>query len=147
MKRNIFALLLLLLLAVPVTSFAGVTLPAIPAGTAIDLSAIIQKVLELFWLLVATIVVIIFVTIGLMFLTAQGDPAKIEVARRAVIWGAVGVVVILLSFSVIALIKKSFEPGNTLLPVSCGDSAPACNGVCPVGLTCAIDGLGVCNCL
>ena len=50
--------------------------------------------------------VVFFVIAGILFLTAQGDPAKIKTARSAFIWGIAGVVVGIMAFSIVAFVAK-----------------------------------------
>lgn len=57
------------------------------------------------WPVFVGIVTIMFIFAGFLFLTARGEPAKIETARKALIWGSVGVAVGLIAFSAIATIK------------------------------------------
>jgi hypothetical protein len=50
--------------------------------------------------------VIMFMWAGILFLTASGDPAKIDKAKKAVIWGVVGIFVVFLAYSVNSFIKS-----------------------------------------
>ncbi len=131
-NKKIIAVLVAASLLLPAAALA-VALPTMPAGTAINLQAIIDNIFAIIWAVVASAVIIIFIVIGFLFLTAEGDPAKIATARRAVIWGTVGVVVILLSFSIIALVMKTFATGGGGSPS--GGGGAAVSGACCVGGT------------
>ncbi len=139
MNKKLIALSVFAALALPVMALA-ITLPTMPTGNAVNITAFIDKVFEIIWMVTATVVVIIFISVGFMFLTAEGDPAKVALARRAVIWGAVGVVVILLSFSVIQLVRMTFE-SNTLLGPAPG-SVPF-GGVCTSDADCVSNQCGI----
>lgn len=70
----------------------------------------INRVINLVvWPIVVTIVIVLFIMAGFKFITAQGEPAKLEEARRFVIWGTIGVIVILIAFSIIETIKWIFS--------------------------------------
>ena len=56
-------------------------------------------------LVFSVIAVLCFLFAGIMFLTAQGQPEKIQMARSAFIWGVAGVVVGILAFSIIAIVS------------------------------------------
>ncbi len=57
------------------------------------------------WPVFVGLVFTMFIWAGVLFLTAQGDPGKLETARKAVIWAVVGVVVGIFAFSAYATIK------------------------------------------
>jgi len=120
MNKKLVALSTLAALIMPMMAVAAINLPALPAFSSINLNTVINNVFNIVWIFTAAAIVILFVVIGFMFLTAEGDPTKVALARRAVIWGAVGVVVILLSFSIIALVVQVLEP------VGDGSSGSAC---------------------
>ncbi len=52
----------------------------------------------------ASIVMLIWA--GFMFLTAHGDPGKIAIAQKAVIWAIVGIAVAIIAFSAVNIIKS-----------------------------------------
>lgn len=68
---------------------------------------VINRVLSFIWPLFIGFAVIMFIVAGLLFLSAQGDPGKVRDARNAVVWGVVGVVVGIISFSLPYLIISS----------------------------------------
>ena len=103
-KKQIF--LLGVLLATPLVAFAQ---PGQYPGDLIGVANyIISVFLSLLWIIAAAFVVIMFVIAGFKFLTAQGEQSKVAEARQAVIWGLVGVVVIVLAWSVVAFISRQF---------------------------------------
>lgn len=67
--------------------------------------ALVHAIENLVGLVFGAIAVIMFVIAGILFLTAQGQPEKVQTARQAFIWGVVGVVVGLVAFSIIAIIS------------------------------------------
>lgn len=59
------------------------------------------------WVVFTVIVIISFITSGILFLTSQGDPEKVKKARFALITGVVGVVVGILAYGAITMIRFS----------------------------------------
>lgn len=57
-------------------------------------------------LIFGCVAVICFVMAGVMFLTAQGQPEKLQQARSAVFWGVGGVIVGIVAFSIIAIVAR-----------------------------------------
>ncbi len=58
------------------------------------------------WPIFGGVAVIMLIYAGFLFATAQGDPAKITTAKKAVLWVAVGIAVGLLAFLAVGTIKK-----------------------------------------
>ena len=101
---NLFFILLL-----PGLALGQINFPLIPTGQVLNIPLILLTVLNIVWVVAVTAVIIMFVLAGFKFLTAQGDPSKLEEARRAVIWGILGGIVIILSFSIVMIIKITFN--------------------------------------
>ena len=105
-KLFLFSVLIFLLTA-PVVILAQPPGPF--AGTPVTLVAnIIGLVGSILWSISIAFVVVMFTLAGFKFLTAQGEPQKISEARTAVIWGTVGVAVIVLAWSMVSLLRAQF---------------------------------------
>jgi hypothetical protein len=68
---------------------------------------VIAVLLNVMWVIAIAFTVIMFILAGFKFFTAQGDPTKVSEATRAVIYGVAGVAVIILSFSVLAIVRTT----------------------------------------
>lgn len=77
-----------------------------------DIRDIIGSIELLVGFIFGAVAVISFVMAGILFLTSQGQPEKIQHARQAVIWGFVGVVVGIIAFSIIALVAGVIQGGG-----------------------------------
>ena len=111
MTKSKIALVSLAVLLLPVMALAIAQPTANPTGAAVgDLTAIINSVLRTMWVVFAAIAVICFLVAGILFLTAGGQPEKIQSARNAFIWGIAGVVVGIIAYSIIAIVG-SFVTG------------------------------------
>lgn len=76
------------------------TSPPEPGGGNTDIGALIGNIVGKVWQVFAGLAVILFVWAGVKFLTAGGSAEKIAEARTAALWGVVGVVVMVLAFSI-----------------------------------------------
>ena len=98
-----------LALTLPVAALA-LTLAPMPSPTGpLNTLALVQAVLLFIWILFVATAVIMFIIAGAKFLLAQGDPAEIQKARMFVTWGAVGIFVAILGFSIVWTIGAFFS--------------------------------------
>ncbi len=114
-NKKIFYLFgIVLFLTLPLLSLAQQPQPTInnlPNGLTFDklIEDIKDNVLNILWIIAMAFVIIMFVLAGFKFLTAQGDPGKVAEARQSVIWGIAGAVVIVLAWSIIAIVKTQLN--------------------------------------
>lgn len=97
---------------VPLTTLAGAFNPD-PAPVRItnfNLNTIIGNLLGFAWPIIVVSVIVLFIAIAFEFINAGGEPAKVGQARLHLIWAMVGVVLILLSFSIVAIVRTAI-PG------------------------------------
>jgi len=97
-KRILPALALLTILALPVMVLAGDPNP--PQ----NLNALIAALKTPIWVIFAFIVLVCFVYAGILFVTAGGNPDKIEKARSAFLYGVVGIVVGVVAYGILAIV-------------------------------------------
>ena len=100
MKKITLGIVLLVALVLPVLTMAQ---PNVRIGS---LQEIVIKIQNALWIVFGLIAVIAFVTAGILFLTAGGDPEKVQTARAAFIWGVAGVVVGIVAYSIIAIVAS-----------------------------------------
>ena len=87
-------------MTLPVLAFAQ---PAVQIGS---IYALVTQIERLMWIVFGGIAVIMFVVAGIQFLTAGGQPEKIQAARSSLIWGIAGVVVAIVAYSIIAIVSS-----------------------------------------
>lgn len=107
-KKSLILLpLCLAFLVLPAIGLGQVIFQTPSGGQAINVEALLLVVLNILWPVVVTVVIIFFVLAGFKFLTAQGDPKQLETARKFLMWGMGGVIVIILAFSIISTIRMT----------------------------------------
>ena len=89
-------MLLGVLLAFPVLVYAQAP---------IDVGAILGRIEGILWTVFGGLTIIMIVVAGIFYLTAKGDPGKVDRANKALIWAAVGVTVGILAYSAEAIIS------------------------------------------
>ena len=108
MNKKIIALVSSVsLIALPLVAMADINPGPAPDQQNISVTQIVNLVLNFIWPLFVGFAVIMFLIAGFVFLTSQGDPAKVQVARQAVLWGVVGVVIGVIAFSIPFIIRST----------------------------------------
>ena len=79
-----------------------------PSTQNINLQTMILVILDIVWWVFVGIAVVMFIIAGVAFLTARGNPEAVATARNFVIYGAVGIVVAVLAFSVTLILRNTF---------------------------------------
>lgn len=105
MTKTKIALISAGILLLPILAFAQ---PSVQIGS---LQNLVNQIERAIWIIFGLIAVIAFVTAGILFLTAGGQPEKVQSARSAFIWGIVGVVVGIVAYSIIAIVSSVMGGG------------------------------------
>ena len=95
------------LLALPLITLADITPGPAPNTQNLDVTQIINIVLNFIWPIFIGFAVLMFLIAGFQFLVAQGDPGKISSARTSILWGIIGVVVGVIAFSLPFIIRST----------------------------------------
>ncbi|MGB2762554.1 MAG: hypothetical protein WBC21_03380 [Minisyncoccales bacterium] len=72
------------------------------------IDCIIISIVSFIFYIALAIAPIMFIIAGLAFVTAAGDPVKIQKAKDIVLWTVIGLVIVLLSYGIINVIKEIF---------------------------------------
>lgn len=95
-------------------SLVCLILPAITLGAyfttigTVTLNGLASLILSALWKFFVAFAMISFVIAGIYFLTAQGQPDKIDTAKRFVLWGVIGIIVAILAFSIVNIVISLF---------------------------------------
>ena len=106
MKKIKISLASLSTLLLPVIASAQMetTAPGGTGGSIGSLQQIIHAIENAAGLVFGFLAVLMFLFAGIRFLTAGGEPEKVQTARAAFMWGIAGVVVGIIAFSIIAIV-------------------------------------------
>lgn len=83
-----------------------------PLGAGGDLGKLLEKIGETIIDLAIPIAVILIIWIGIQFMTAQGNPEKINKAKKALFWVIIGLAIILIGNGFVSLIRSILELSN-----------------------------------
>ena len=112
MNKKLIALSnLAILLALPAMALAfnaGSVPNAVPS---LSIGDLIDVIFSIVWPVVVAFAIIMFILAAYMFMTAQGDPSKLQQARSAIIYGVVGMVVALVAFSIPFIVRNTLGSG------------------------------------
>jgi hypothetical protein len=112
-KKKAIAYLSLAMLVLPaVLGAEGILqLPDQPAvGGLPDIWTIIVNIIKFLWPIFIGFFIFMAIWAGFLFITANGEPGKIQTAKSAVIWAIVGLILGLLSFSIPDIIRNVILP-------------------------------------
>ncbi|OGZ67207.1 MAG: hypothetical protein A3C58_00235 [Candidatus Staskawiczbacteria bacterium RIFCSPHIGHO2_02_FULL_34_10] len=103
MNKKLIVSSISILLVLPILTLAYVTPP--PPGSGYTFEQVVQGAFNIIWPILAAATAVIFLIAAFMFVTSQGDPTKVAAARQAVIWGVVGLIAAIISFSMPNIIR------------------------------------------
>lgn len=109
MKKQISAILLLVLLTPLLASAQGFTLPTSPSGLPSESKAsdLIIRIINI-GLAIAGLVAVLFLIVGgFRYITAAGNEESSEAAKKIIINSIIGIVVIILSFVIVRVIANA----------------------------------------
>ena len=78
-----------------------------PAHKGDDLISDTSKIINVVLGVLGVVAVAVVIYGGFLFLTAQGDPGKIKKGKDSITWGIIGLIIALLSWSIINFVLSS----------------------------------------
>jgi len=111
--KIVSSLITISLVALPIVALAqggGVYNTQTPG--AVGLQQIINNIATFMWVIFGIVALIAFISAGILFLTAGGQPEKIAAARQSFIWGVAGVVVAVIAYSIVTIIRSFVTTGS-----------------------------------
>jgi len=103
--KKIFLLLLIGIIFLGIAgSVFAVQVPN-PLGTT-TFSALIQKIIDTVTTIIESLVIIMVLYAGILFVTSGGSPAQIDKAKHALLYAIIGAAVILAAKGIIEIIKS-----------------------------------------
>lgn len=106
MNKKIISVTSAALLALPgfILAFSAGSIPT--SNATLTIGGLVDILFSILWPVAVAFFIVMFVIAGFMFATSNGDPDKTAQARGAVIYGAVGVVVALVAFSIVFVLRN-----------------------------------------
>ena len=84
----------------------------INTGTENDISTVIQSILNAIILVSGTIAVIFVLIGGIQYITSTGDSAKVEKAKKTILYACIGLIICALSFAIVNFVIINIIAGN-----------------------------------
>lgn len=140
-KKITLILFSITLLVLPSAILAFLPAPATPIGGFSSIWTFFVAILEnIIWLIFIAVAIIMFIYAGFLFVTASGEPAKLNTAKLALLGGFIGVAIAMLAISLPSIIYTSITnpaPPTPIVPV-----APT--GACCLGPICTLVQQSIC---
>ncbi len=110
-KKLITLANVVIILALPVVSFAFYAGTVPNAVQALSVNTLIDIVFSIIWPVVVAFSIVMLILAAFTFMTARGDADKAAQARQEVIWGVVGIAVALIAFSIPFVVRNTLNGG------------------------------------
>ena len=103
--RKYLSLILLITVLVPLTVGAVTIDNPLEAD---DFQELIDDLINIIFMLAVAIAPIMFIVAGFYFVTAAGEPEKINMAKKMILWTLIGLLVVMGAKGIIALFGEMF---------------------------------------
>jgi len=98
--------------------FIGLALPLLSSADIVihnplhahNFDQLIVGIITFLWWIALALLPLMIVIAGFMFVTAAGDPAKVEKARGIILYSVIGFIVILVARAAVELLKQILLP-------------------------------------
>lgn len=98
MKKNLIVLSLICIIVA-----VGIS-PVVALAATLD--SIVNDIIAAAQVMFLGVAVVCFIIAGILFMTSQGDPDKLKLARSAALWGVAGVVIGVIAPTIIQFVKS-----------------------------------------
>ncbi|MDO8513620.1 MAG: hypothetical protein Q7S37_03900 [bacterium] len=78
----------------------------------LNFNTLISSVINVILIIAGTLAVIYLIYSGIQYITSSGDATKATAARTGIINAIIGIIIILLAFSIVKWVQNSVEGGN-----------------------------------
>jgi hypothetical protein len=108
MKKNkLFIILTTLFILALAAPYISAQTPLDSPNPDINVVGVLTKVAGLLTDIAVPIAIIMVIIAGFYFMTAQGEPGKIEIAKKMILWTLIGMAVVLLADVIVAFVRES----------------------------------------
>jgi len=114
MKNSfLFLVVLISIIILGMTTFAladtSVSLTN-PLGASASLTSIIDAISNFITVIASSLVVIMIVWAGILFVTSAGNPGRVKTAQQCLIWAVVGIAIVLAGKGLVLVINSVIVP-------------------------------------
>jgi len=102
MKKYLFSILVISLVALPVLAATELVSPP----DSINIVGVFKAIGTLLMSIAIPIAIIMVIVAGFYFMTAQGDPGKIDTAKKMLLWTLIGTAVVLMAEGVVVMVER-----------------------------------------
>jgi len=74
-----------------------------------DITSLMQAILNVVIIIATPIIVIFIIYAGFLYVTAQGNPEKLQVANRALLYGVIGGVIIVGAVTILQIVENTLN--------------------------------------
>ena len=78
-------------------------------GASTDLTGQIQLILNAVYVVIGIVAVIMIILGGVNYATSQGDPAKTKKAKDTILYGIIGLIIVLLAFAITTFVLNALK--------------------------------------
>jgi len=103
--RKYLSLILLIIILVPL-AVEGVTIDNPIRSN--NFAELIDAIINFIFMFAIAIAPIMFIIAGFYFITAAGEPEKIQMAKKMILWTLVGLLVVMSAKGMITLFREAF---------------------------------------
>jgi len=72
-----------------------------------DITSLMQAILNMVIIISTPIVVLFIIYGGFLYVTAQGNPEKLQVANRSLVYGVIGGVIVIGSVAILQIVQNT----------------------------------------
>lgn len=99
----------LIMLASPLVAYAQLSKPTNSYGLAYgSVSSVITRALYVLLTVVGSLALLMIIVSGIMYITSGGDSGRTETAKSWLVYSVVGLVVVLVSYVIVASVSTAF---------------------------------------
>jgi len=106
--RKYLSLFLLIAVLIPLTAEAITVKIENPLGPNTTFWDLIDKLIDFIFYLAIAVAPIMFIVAGFYFITAAGDPEKINIAKKMILWVLIGLLIVFLAKALIVFFGEMF---------------------------------------
>jgi hypothetical protein len=88
---------------------AALSLPVVTHAMVNSIQSLSIAIANVAWVVFTAIAVICFIYAAILFLSAGGQPEKVQAAKSSFVWGVAGVIVGILAYSIINIVSNVLQ--------------------------------------